>query len=100
MIMSEPHIEICYEFSLPRESHDASRIAGVLIAASGQRYALTEVTLDRRGESIVCQIGRPIPVRSPPPGAPAAGGIVLEAIELSADVPLGVRGLRGQGGET
>ena len=87
--------EMCFEFDLPRDSHEAGRIHPVLLSTSGQRYPLVESKLDRRGERVVCQIGR---VAAIVPGEGAASQeqlITYEAAELSADVPLRLRGLRG-----
>jgi hypothetical protein len=92
---SEPSWELCYEFNIPGESHQGVRIQAVLVAASGQRYVLADREVDRRGESIVCQVGRIAGKEPGAPGPAAASPIVFEAAELSSNTPLRLRELRG-----
>ena len=77
-----PTWELCFEFDVPGDSHGAGGIHATLLDGAGGRAELTGVTLDRRGESRVCQVGH----------VPQA---TYEAVELSADRPLTVHGLRG-----
>ena len=79
--------ELCFEFDLPRESHRAGAIHATLVSSSGGRAAIRTPTLDRRGESMVCQIG---PVW--PSGTERTN---YESVELYSDVPLRLRGIRG-----
>ena len=91
---SGPMWETCFEFDLPGDSHEADRIHAVLLTTSGQRRALVDARLDRRGESHVCQLGRLAAI--PPNGSlEPQQSVAYEAIELSADVPLRLRGIRG-----
>lgn len=83
---------LCYEFRLPRESEDARRIVATLVTPSQQRYAFDASELDRRGEFVVCRIGRVIPAAGAPAGTPPQ---TFTAVELRADAPLQLRGLRG-----
>jgi hypothetical protein len=92
---SEPSWELCYEFNVPGDSHLAGRIQAVLVAASGQRYVLADSQEDRRGESVVCQVGRIAAKEPGAPGPATASPIVLEAAELSSSLPLRLRDLRG-----
>jgi hypothetical protein len=77
--------EMCFEFNTPRESHRADGIRAVLLAASGERRPVVDVELDRRGESVVCHLGR----------VDAGEREVFEAVELSSPVDLHLRGIRG-----
>jgi hypothetical protein len=81
--------ELCFEFDRPGDSHRAGTIHATLVSASGGRAAIRTPTLDRRGESVVCQIG------SVAPPEPGGERIVYESVELSSDVPLRLRGIRG-----
>jgi hypothetical protein len=82
-----PNWELCFEFDLPGHSHSTGGIEAALIAASGQSYPLVDAELDRRGESVVCQIGRV--------DASEPGGVVFESIQLRAATRLRVRQIRG-----
>jgi hypothetical protein len=86
---------MCFEFQIPGYSHSAAGIRAVLLTDSARRFALVEPELDRRGEAVVCQTGRlsavDRPVADPAPWEP----VTLEAVELSADVPLRLSGIRG-----
>ena len=87
--------ELCFEFDVPGDRHEAGRIHAVLLSTSGQRYPLVEIKLDRRGERVVCQIGR-VAAIEPGQGAASQEQLVThQAVELSTDVPLRLRGLRG-----
>jgi hypothetical protein len=79
--------EICFEFQLPGASHHAASIRSVLVSASGDRAPIRTETLDRRGESTVCQIGSTDRQQS-------EAGAVYEFVELSSDVRLRLRGIR------
>lgn len=81
--------ELCFEFDRPRHSHRAGAIHATLVSSSGGRAAILTTELDRRGESVVCQIGRVAPPE------PNAERTVYESVELYSDVPLRLRGLRG-----
>ena len=81
--------ELCFEFDLPRDSHRAGAIHATIVSSSGGRAAIRTPALDRRGESVVCQIGRVAPPES------EAEGTVYEAVELYSEVPLRLRGIRG-----
>ena len=81
-----PGWELCFEFDLPGDSHGAGDITAVLVGTSGQRHRIVDAELDRRGESVVCQLGR---VEALDPGE------VVEAIELTAAEPLRLRQIRG-----
>ena len=85
--------EICFEFDRPRDSHQAARIEAMLVGAAGEHFTLAPVTLDRRGEAVVCQVGRLRPVIASHDGG--TDGAVLSGIELSAGVPLTLRAIRG-----
>jgi hypothetical protein len=79
--------ELCFEFDRPGESHQAGDIQAVLLTPSGRRQLFVDVELDRRGESIVCQIGR----------TDAGEEVVFDSVELTAPEPLRLRWLRGGG---
>ena len=81
--------ELCFEFERPRDSHRAATIHAILVSRSGSREPIHNPTLDRRGESTVCQIGQVTPSRT---GSEEA---TYESVELYSDVPLRLRGLRG-----
>ena len=78
-----PGWEICFEFRIPGDSHVAERIEVRLVDAGGVRHSLSESRLDRRGESVVCRLGKTGAVE------PIVGA------ELSSPVPIVLRGLRG-----
>jgi len=81
--------ELCFEFDLPGDSHSASAIEVALVSSSGGRFPLIDPTLDRRGESIVCQItGLPATV-------PGEAPEVYDGVVLSSSVPIRLRGLSG-----
>ena len=89
-----PLWELCFEFDLPGDSHNAADIHAVLLTSSAQRYSFIESALDRRGEAVVCQIGRVVAIESPNADLSQWQSVTYEAVELSADVPLRLRGLR------
>ena len=53
-----PGWEFSFEFDRPADSDHAAGIHATLLTSEGDRYALTGVRLDRRGERLVSQIGR------------------------------------------
>ena len=69
--------------------HRAATVHAILVSRSGSREPIRDPTLDRRGESTVCQIGHVTPSRTDSEKA------TYESVELSSDVPLRLRGLRG-----
>jgi hypothetical protein len=79
--------EICLEFDRPGDSHLAEQIQIALHGTSGKRHPLADVRLDRRGESVVCQIGHLETLGS---------DRGLEAIDLSAPKRLRIRRIRGE----
>ena len=81
--------ELCFEFDRPRDSHRAAAIHATLVSSSERRSEIRTPTLDRRGESTVCQIGQ-----VGPPG-PGTEETVYDSVELYSDVPLRLRGIRG-----
>lgn len=81
--------ELCFEFDLPGDSHHAATIHATLVSSSGSRVAISAQTLDRRGESTVCQIGQLAKAQ------PEATVTAYESVELYSDVPLRLRGIRG-----
>jgi hypothetical protein len=83
---------LCFEFRLPRESEDARRIVATFVTPSRQRYVFATSELDRRGEFVVCRIGRMSPAGETAGSEPPRS---FTAVELSADTPLRLRGLRG-----
>jgi hypothetical protein len=83
---------LCYEFRLPRESEDARRIVATLVTPSKQRFTFDGAGLDRRGEFVVCRIGR---VVAAPGNAAADKPQIFTGVELRADTPLRLCGLRG-----
>jgi hypothetical protein len=87
---------LCFEFRLPRESEDAGRIVATLLTATRRRYQFATSELDRRGEFVVCRIGRLAPVETDAskPSGPASHE-PFTAVELTADTPLRLRGLSG-----
>lgn len=87
--------EMCFEFDLPGDSHNAAGIRAVLVSSSGQRHPLVDTKVDRRGDSLVCQVGR---VDAFEPGSRLVeyeGEVVFEAVELRSSVRLRLRELRG-----
>jgi hypothetical protein len=80
--------ELCFEFDQPGESHRASTIHATLVSSTGGRAAIRAPTLDRRGESTVCQIGHVT-------AEPGTESTVYEAVELYSDVPLRLLAIRG-----
>jgi len=92
---SGPRWELCFEFDPPGESRKTRSIEAVLLTTSGERRPLVDVEIDRRGENVVCQIGRVDAFepgsRLPPPGEE----LVFESVELTASERLRVRLLRG-----
>ena len=81
--------ELCFEFDLPGGSHHAATIQATLVSSSGSRAAMTTPTLDRRGESTVCQMGKVATAQ------PETTPVVYDAVEVSSKVPLRLRGIRG-----
>ena len=81
--------ELCFEFDLPGDSHHAASIHATLLSSSGSRAAIATPTLDRRGESTVCQLGQLAGAQ------PDATVTAYDALELTSDVPLRLRGIRG-----
>ncbi len=92
---SGPAWELCYEFRFSGDSHQAGRIQAALVATSGRRYRFVESELDRRGEAIVCRVGRLAPADANGPSPTVSGPIEYEGVEVSCEIPLSVRGLRG-----
>jgi len=90
-----PIWELCFEFDIPGDSHEVGRIHAALVATTGQRYGLEKSVLDRRGEAVVCRIGQPRPIAPADPTSTAPEPIEYEGVELSSDVPLTLRALRG-----
>jgi hypothetical protein len=90
-----PLWELCFEFDLPGDSHDAGGINAVLLTSSAQRYPFITSRLDRRGEAVVCQIGQVVALDSPDVDSSQWQSVTYDAVELSANVPLRLRGLRG-----
>jgi hypothetical protein len=82
---SGPRWELCFEFGRPGDSHKAGDIQAVLLTPSGRRQPFVDVELDRRGESVVCQIGR----------VDTGEEVVFASVELIAPGPVRLRGLRG-----
>jgi len=91
---SDPSWEVCFEFGVPGDSHRAGRIGVVLLSTTGTRYTLDGAELDRRGEAVVCQIGR---LTAADPSLPAPEPLVFDAAELTSEVPMRIKGLRGGG---
>lgn len=87
--------ELCFEFDLPGDSHSAEHLAVVLLTAQGERHALSEVSLDRRGESVVCLEGRVGSASSVAGATTPQEPVRYESVELTTSVPLRVRELRG-----
>ena len=81
--------ELCFEFDRPGGSHHAETIQATLVSSSGSRATMRTPTLDRRGESTVCQIGQLAGAQ------PEATGAAYESVELRSAVPLRLRGIRG-----
>ena len=81
--------ELCFQFDLPGDSHHAATIHATLLSSSGTRAVISTPTLDRRGESTVCQIGQLARAE------PEATVITYESVELSSEVPVRLRGIRG-----
>lgn len=92
---SGPIWEMCFEFAHQRDSRNAGEIRTVLLSTSGRRYTLADVHLDRRGEAMVSQVGRVVAVEPRVGGVSESDAILFEAVELSSDVPVGLRALRG-----
>lgn len=84
-----PTWELCFEFQPPGASRQAAAIHAVLVSASGGRAPIRTETLDRRGEATVCHIGSIVTPQ------PATAGALYESVELSSDVRLHLRGIRG-----
>jgi hypothetical protein len=80
--------ELCFEFDRPGDSHRAATIHATLMTSSGDRAPLRAPTLDRKGESTVCQIGPVGPTTSD-------ARTVYESVELDSEAPLRLRGIRG-----
>lgn len=78
--------EICFEFDIPGDSHRTRSIEVTLLTVDDRAYQLDVSSLDRRGESTVCLIGR---VDGLEPG------VLIEAVDLVAPTPLRVRHLGG-----
>ena len=87
-------VTLCFEFHPPGDSHAAGGISATLLDASGGRYRLVNPALDRRGESLVCQVGS-LEALGAGGGTAPPDRVVLEAIELSATTPVRVRAIRG-----
>ena len=87
--------EMCFEFDVPRESYAAGRIIVILVAGNGARYKLENLDLDRRGEAVVCQLGR-LAALNPATANRADATLVFEAAELSAPASLRLHGIRGE----
>ena len=87
---SGPRWELCFGFDRPGDSHRAGDIQAVLNTSSGRQQLFVDVELDRRGESIVCQIGR----------IDSGEEVVFDSVELTAPEPLRLRWLRGGNAET
>lgn len=90
-----PMWEMCFEFDRSADSRDAGRIHLVLLSTSGRRYTLSDVTLDRQGESVVCHVGRVTEMEPEAERSAPGDSVVFEAVELSAEVPVRLRALRG-----
>jgi hypothetical protein len=88
--------EICFEFDIPGESYAAGRIGVTLIGSKGEHYQLAHIDLDRRGEAVVCQVGRFTAMSPAMTGEPIAN-VIFETAELSAPSALRLRGIRGGG---
>jgi hypothetical protein len=89
-VLSNGHTwELCFEFELPGDSHRAATIHATLVSSSGSRATIRTPTLDRRGESTVCQFGQVTPAES------GTEGSIYKSVELYADGPLNLRGIRG-----
>lgn len=84
-----PAWELCFEFDLPRDSHHAGSIRATLVSPSGARAPIRSPSLDRRGESTVCQIGEVAT------SAEATANAVFDSVELQSEIPLRLRGIRG-----
>lgn len=90
---AHPSWELCFEFDLPAHSLSAERIEAVLLTEGGERHALVETRLDRRGERDVCLLGRVAADTGAEPSE--AEPVTYEAVELRAEVPLRLRTIRG-----
>jgi hypothetical protein len=86
--------EICFEFDIPGESYAAASIRVTLIGNKGEHFDLADVDLDRRGEAVVCQVGRLAAV-SPAMAREPVADVVFDSAELSAPAALRLRGIRG-----
>ena len=84
-----PIWELCFEFDPPGDSRRAADIQATLLAAGGARAMLRNPSLDRQGESVVCQVG---PLDVSPPGPPPGA---FQGVELRSEAPLRLRGIRG-----
>ena len=84
-----PVRELCLEFDLPGDSHRAAAIEAALISAAGERVTFRGTELDRRGESMVCQIVEP------EAGVVDAEPTSYVGVELRSDSPVRLRGIRG-----
>ena len=90
--------EMCFEFDHPGDRHAAGKIDAVLPADSGQRHPLVDSDLDRRGEAIVCQMGRVDAWESGGRIEPEDRELRFTAFELSSPKPLRLRRIRGGSG--
>jgi hypothetical protein len=88
--------EICFEFDIPRESYAAGRIGVTLIGSKSEHVQVGDIHLDRRGEAVVCQVGRLTAV-SPAMTREQIADVVFETAALSAPATLRLRGIRGGG---
>lgn len=86
--------EICFEFDIPGESYAAASIGVTLIGKKGEHYSIENVDLDRRGETVVCQVGRLVAVSPVMTAAPVAD-VIFETAELSLPAALRLHGIRG-----
>jgi hypothetical protein len=84
-----PLWELCFEFDTPRDSHRAGDIQATLLSAAWERAVLDQPSLDRRGESTVCQVGRleSCTLNSSP--------VSFQGLELESETTLPLRGIRG-----
>jgi hypothetical protein len=83
---------LCFEFERPGASDEAKHIVATFLTPSQRRYTFADSDLDRRGELIVCRIGRMAPAGETPASEPPQS---FSAVELSAGTPLRLRRLRG-----
>ncbi|MDH4132072.1 MAG: hypothetical protein OEV95_09735 [Gemmatimonadota bacterium] len=85
-----PRRGLGFDFQPPGESHKASRIHAVLVAANGRRDTLRSPSFDRRGEARVRLMAREpeATVLTEPPGTR------YRAVELWSDIPVRIRTVR------